>query len=295
MRSTSAATDTSTRTATAASPISAAVSSSFPLMSAQTTLAPSRGEEHRHRSPHARPRPGDHRDLALDASHASPLSAISALRGPAHPCRARKTAAGVGPAMGAARPRPRHQQGAGRPAHEFARVRPGEAGDIGQPRQRFDPGRAANGDGEAMSLGCRHVRQGLEGLLDPLDGTSLAQRQLRPLGRVGFEREPQHRALLRLGFEDHLRERRRRRGRAAPRRRRARLRAAATRPRSRGARRRAGPAGSGSTGTPWCARSTPPPPPPRLSACDPSATSSRAAATSASRVRRFWATRPFSS
>ena len=83
----------------------------------------------------------------------------------------------------------------------------GQPGDIGQPHQRFDAGGASDGDGEAVDLGLGHLPpERRERLLDPLDGPALPQRQLRSLDGVGFEREPQHRALLRLGVDDHARE-----------------------------------------------------------------------------------------
>jgi hypothetical protein len=71
------------------------------------------------------------------------------------------------------------EHGVRRPAHDVGCVVAGEAGDIGQPDERFDAGRASDGEGEAMYLGSRYpASQGCERLFDPLDRAALSKCKL---------------------------------------------------------------------------------------------------------------------
>ena len=82
----------------------------------------------------------------------------------------------------------RAEHGASRPPHEGYGVVTGEAGDVGQPCQRFDPGRAADGDGESTHLRAWQLwLQWCEGFFEPLDHASLPEWQLRSLLGIGVE------------------------------------------------------------------------------------------------------------
>ena len=168
-------------------------------------------------------------------------------------------------------------------------------GDVDEPHERLDPDGGPHGQDELAALLAGEVTvETLERLGDPADRPSLAQGQGADLGGLRLERQPQHRPLLRLCLGDHRGEADDRiealgdvaRGVGRQHRRRG---------RSRGGQRRAGHACSGSSGMRSCARCR------RAAAASstvgvaPAATSSRAAATRADRVRAFWAERPVAS
>lgn len=98
---------------------------------------------------------------------------------------------------------------ASRPSHEVDRVLTREPGHVGQPHQNLDPDCASDGDGETTQLEGGPLRlKRRQGVFEPMDRTSLPQRELRTLNRVRLEGEPKHGALLASCFDDHPRERR---------------------------------------------------------------------------------------
>ena len=180
--------------------------------------------------------------------------------------------------------------------HQLDRVVARQAGDIDQPGERFDSRCASYREGQAVDLGVGHLRtERRERLLDPLDRATLPQGQCaRSAGSASSESRSIVRCCASFSTIERVNPSTTRssrvgdivgcvvgqQGRGRP---------------SRDAPRRAKPVGSGSTGRRWCGRSTPLRLPLRPWASCLGATSSRAAATSASRVRRFWSMRPFSS
>ena len=182
-----------------------------------------------------------------------------------------------------------------RPGHQLPGFLRGQPSDIGEPDKRLDPDRAADREDESVALlGGEAVAQGIDRLSDPVDRTPLAQGQRAVRCRSGrLEGQPQHGALLRLRVADECGEAIDHHGKTG---RDVQARvgtieercSASLRMGSRQQRALIGevPVGGRSRHPSRDSNS------PRRSGVCPRATTSRAAAIRASRVRRFCSTRP---
>jgi len=98
---------------------------------------------------------------------------------------------------------------AGRPAHEVdgfgTRDRP--AMSVSHTSASIPVALRMARTSRRSSASLRRERSGRECFFDPADGASLAERQVRRLGWIRFEREAEHGPLLWFGVDDEARER----------------------------------------------------------------------------------------